>query len=409
MAKEINRGSLRLVSTVLLAAVLWHRGAEAAELRICVDKSSPAASMDERLARAIGRIRNSPVDISRFDGRGDTDDGLSARKLAKLAAGCDLVMGFPVDVQAEYVPEGVNATRPYARTGFALVTRSGKIDSLDQLPAGTSVGVTYMTAPNLYFSDHPRLTSQVFETDVQVLRALRHREIGAAMLWRPFLARQLDRTKSPAWHVSALNEPHAAWNLVALYDKPHRPAAEMFEQAIDGLRGSGELERILSPYAEPPPVTPAAAASVSLRGRSAFIASRWPAANLLLAVARKSQVDGKAPPALYTDDQAAAGKQVFLDKCAMCHGPNLEGRAGPALKGGTFATAQAHFTVGDVFKIVSQNMPAPAPGTLAHEDYVNIMSFLLQQNGYPSGATPLEFDNAAKSKVKLIYRETHAN
>lgn len=409
MAKEINRGSLRLVSAALLAAVLWHRGAEAAELRICVDRSSPAATMDERLAQAVGRAQSSRVDIDRFDGRGDTDDGLSARKLARLAAGCDLVMGFPVDVQAEYLPDGVSATRPYARTGFALVTRSRSTDSLDQLPEGTSVGVTYMTAPNLYFSDHPKLTPQVFETDVQALRALQRGEIGAAMLWRPFLARQLGRNAGATWHVSALNEPHAAWNLVALYSKPRQPAARQFEQAVEELRRSGELVRILSPYAEPPPAPPAAAAGVGLRGRPAPIATRWSAADLMLAVAKKSAGGGKAPPALYTDDQAAAGKQVFLDKCAMCHGPNLEGRAGPALKGNSFATPQAHFTVGDVFKIVSQNMPAPAPGTLAHDDYVKIMSFLLQQNGYPSGGTPLDFDTAAKSKVKLIYHEIKAN
>jgi len=54
-------------------------------------------------------------------------------------------------------------------------------------------------------------------------------------------------------------------------------------------------------------------------------------------------------------------------------------------------------------------MPAPAPGTLPHDDYVNVMAFLLQQNGYPAGAQPLSFDDASKSKVKLIYREAHAD
>lgn len=405
MAKEINRGSLRLVSAAFLAAVLWHRGAEAAELRLCVDKSSPSARMDERLAQTVGRVQHAHIDISHFDGSGDGDDGLSARKLVRLAGGCDLVMGFPVDAQDGSPPAGVEATQPYARTGFELVSRQRQDTSLDQLAPGSSVGVTYMTAPNLYFSDHPKLTPQVFQTDAEVLRALRRGEIAAAMLWQPFLARHLQRSGS-AWHLSPLGEPHAAWNLVALYGKPKQPSAQLFEQAVEGLRDSGELERILAPYAEAPPA--AAPVKTSLHSRIRPIATRWSSANLLLTVANKS-VGTKAPPALYTDDQATAGKQVFLSNCAMCHGPNLEGRAGPALKGASFATPQAHFTVGDVFKIVSQNMPAPAPGTLAHDDYVKIMSFLLQQNGYPSGGTPLDFDSAAKSKVKLIYRQTQAN
>jgi hypothetical protein len=57
-----------------------------------------------------------------------------------------------------------------------------------------------------------------------------------------------------------------------------------------------------------------------------------------------------------------------------------------------------------VFGIVANNMPATAPGTLAHDDYLDIMAFLLQQNGYPAGNKTLTFDDATKSKVKLLYR-----
>jgi len=32
------------------------------------------------------------------------------------------------------------------------------------------------------------------------------------------------------------------------------------------------------------------------------------------------------------------------------------------------------------------------------------MAFLLQQNGYPAGNKTLTFDDATKSKVKLLYR-----
>ena len=48
-------------------------------------------------------------------------------------------------------------------------------------------------------------------------------------------------------------------------------------------------------------------------------------------------------------------------------------------------------------------MPAMAPGSLPKETYVEIMAYLLQQNGYPDGKKPLNFNAADASDVPLIY------
>ena len=117
-------------------------------------------------------------------------------------------------------------------------------------------------------------------------------------------------------------------------------------------------------------------------------------------------VDGSstAPPALYTEAQAKIGFAKFIGNCAMCHGAHLEGRSGPSLKGPNWANAKANYTVGEVFTVVSQQMPATGPGSLPNDDYVQIMAYLLQQNGYPAGTKPLQFDEAAASNVALLYR-----
>jgi mono/diheme cytochrome c family protein len=107
---------------------------------------------------------------------------------------------------------------------------------------------------------------------------------------------------------------------------------------------------------------------------------------------------------LYTDAQASTGHIKYLGNCAMCHGPKLTGRAGPALKGPNFANAKSAFSVSDIFNIVAQNMPASNPGSLDQGDYVQIMAYLLQQNGYPAGSKALDFNGASTSKVPLIYR-----
>ena len=49
-------------------------------------------------------------------------------------------------------------------------------------------------------------------------------------------------------------------------------------------------------------------------------------------------------------------------------------------------------------------MPATDPGSLEKADYVNIMAYLLQQNGYPAGDAMLNFDQAASSTVKLRWQ-----
>ncbi|NKF24117.1 c-type cytochrome [Solimonas marina] len=394
MNTPIKRITLRLIPAVLLAAVLTHRSAEAAELRACIDQSNPAHAMDTSIAHAVAKQQGLTATIVPFDGSGDDDEGLALSTFPKLLASrCDLVMGFPLDAQSGVAPQGTRATTAYAHTGFVLVTPKHAATTLDQLPKGSEVAVTYMTTPNLYFSDHPRLTAQVFTSDAETLKAITHGDVAAAMLWMPYVAGHLDKTSGNKLQVSPLSEPHAQWNLVALYSDASQSTAQQFEQGITALRGNGHLQKLLMPYGE------LAGAAPMAQPHKVVLRRDTPAGHLI-------KVSGKAEksvPVLFSPQQAATGKMAFRTNCAICHGPELEGRAGPPLKGPTFANPDANFHVGDIFKIVAENMPAPAPGTLPKDDYVNIMAYILQENGYPSGSKALSFDDAMNSKVPLIY------
>jgi mono/diheme cytochrome c family protein len=114
-----------------------------------------------------------------------------------------------------------------------------------------------------------------------------------------------------------------------------------------------------------------------------------------------------AVPALYTADQATKGALAYYQNCAMCHGPNLDGQpggySGPALKGSDFADPSYDFHVSDIFNLVAKQMPAATPGSLSHEQDVEIMAFILQQNGYPPGAKELVYEEAEKSQVPIRY------
>ncbi|HEY0198397.1 MAG TPA: c-type cytochrome [Rhodanobacter sp.] len=385
---------------LLMAALLaCSSAASAAEFSVCIDKSSPTAPMDTALAHAVATQEGSTLKIRLFDGNGD-DDGFDLKEFNKLAkTDCSLVLGFPIDADAHDVPAGLQATTPYGHTGFVLVTpKASKASTLDQLPRHSDVAVTYQTTPNLYFVDHPGVQADVHMTDTDTLKALEHHAVSAAMVWQPTVVRYLaSRHEAARFAYHELDEPHAQFNLVALYDGDHAAAAETFDKAIAALADSGRLSTVLAPYAQ------TGEAAGARHARTAWL-PRSRSAGLMARSCGAGASKSAATPALYTAAQADSGKQKFMDNCAQCHGPTLEGRAGPALKGANFAPAKANFHVGDIFTIVSQNMPATEPGTLPHQDYVEIMAFLLQQNGYPAGSEALTFDEAKLSKVKLIYR-----
>ena len=96
-------------------------------------------------------------------------------------------------------------------------------------------------------------------------------------------------------------------------------------------------------------------------------------------------------PELYIAEQAQAGAAVYAQSCASCHGGALEGSGAPALKGAAFAeraVAQG-MTPQSLYDVVAFTMPQVDPGGLKPEEYSAVVAYILQQNGYPAGTTPL--------------------
>jgi mono/diheme cytochrome c family protein len=98
------------------------------------------------------------------------------------------------------------------------------------------------------------------------------------------------------------------------------------------------------------------------------------------------------------------GERQFAQSCATCHGDQLEGGAGPALTGPNFKilSKKVGARVGDVFTYMSTNMPLNEPASLSHDQYVNIMAFILSKNGYKPGGAALTYAGAEHSKAPII-------
>jgi len=119
--------------------------------------------------------------------------------------------------------------------------------------------------------------------------------------------------------------------------------------------------------------------------------------------AQKASGDGSLPriwTGVYTATQAEQGKVPFTGLCRRCHSDNLEGsERGPALKGETFMTNWDQQDLDRLRSKIRDTMPPDDPGKLSEDDYVGLVSYILQANGYPAGAANL--DGGALSSIQL--------
>jgi mono/diheme cytochrome c family protein len=125
---------------------------------------------------------------------------------------------------------------------------------------------------------------------------------------------------------------------------------------------------------------------------------------VIAVVPKAGNAAGASASISFTAVQQAAGSKQFETTCSPCHGVNLEGGAGPALTGPPFKTLSAKVgaDVSDIFTYLSTNMPLNAPASLTHDQYVNILAFILSKNGYKPGGKPLTFAEASSSKAPII-------
>ena len=106
---------------------------------------------------------------------------------------------------------------------------------------------------------------------------------------------------------------------------------------------------------------------------------------------------------LFTARQAARGAAVYAKSCAMCHGPNLEGTSSLPLKGSGFMAkwADGKHSVDDLYFVTRTQMPYGAPETLTVQQYIDIVAYMLQQNGYRPGSKELSANPTLLNSITI--------
>jgi cytochrome c len=108
-----------------------------------------------------------------------------------------------------------------------------------------------------------------------------------------------------------------------------------------------------------------------------------------------------APPPETFAAQVAAGKALFLQRCATCHGGTGEGRSGPRLVGLSAGALRSFTTARDVADYVLVNMPPGAAGTLSQQQAYDLVGFLVDANGIePEPVVVLDPERAASVRLR---------
>jgi mono/diheme cytochrome c family protein len=105
---------------------------------------------------------------------------------------------------------------------------------------------------------------------------------------------------------------------------------------------------------------------------------------------------------IYNEGQATRGQQLYTGNCSACHLEGLQGSDdAPALKGDRFVFRWSDSTLDDMVTAISTSMPATAPGSLTPQQYLDIVTYLLQQNSFPAGKDEIKADPSLLKTITI--------
>lgn len=106
---------------------------------------------------------------------------------------------------------------------------------------------------------------------------------------------------------------------------------------------------------------------------------------------------------VYTADQAARGKTSFEARCGRCHNNELIGsERAPALKDDAFLSNWQNDSLASLFVKIRDTMPSANPSSLKEEEYIDILAYVLQVNGFPEGPGELEVNTDELVLVRIV-------
>jgi mono/diheme cytochrome c family protein len=98
---------------------------------------------------------------------------------------------------------------------------------------------------------------------------------------------------------------------------------------------------------------------------------------------------------VYSDSQAARGKNVYYGSCRSCHSTS-------EYTGARYRNLWEGHTLLDVFTYIREQMPSNEPGSLPPESVVDVIAYLLNINAMPVGKQELPVDTTQLKSIRVV-------
>jgi mono/diheme cytochrome c family protein len=111
---------------------------------------------------------------------------------------------------------------------------------------------------------------------------------------------------------------------------------------------------------------------------------------------------------IYTAAQAARGKTTFETTCTRCHGADLAGTNGPPLVGDKFLANWETDSLNSLFVKIRDTMPPNSATILEPEAKLDILTYILQVNKFPTGSEEIKVDSDTLGTIQIVRKAGEA-
>ena len=117
-------------------------------------------------------------------------------------------------------------------------------------------------------------------------------------------------------------------------------------------------------------------------------------------VSGSARQTGSVSEGVYSTAQAERARPLYQQRCALCHGDQLQGAGvGSPLTGPDFLANWSGRPLSDLVDKVHKTMPFDAPGSLSRQESIDLTARILQAGRFPAGRA--ELIEGALSGVRL--------
>ena len=115
---------------------------------------------------------------------------------------------------------------------------------------------------------------------------------------------------------------------------------------------------------------------------------------------------------VFTEDQAARGRQVYFGACSLCHGRRLNGAPDDPDMVSTPSLARARFlrvwegrSLAVLLAYTRLTMPEDNPASLTDQEYVDVVAYMLSMSRMPAGEDDLPADARGLANILIRQRQ----